>query len=133
MQPPVLYVMEQEVSQAQNTAFGRFVNVRVCDRCNGKALLSQTPVPNVMGEKIRRVRKISVTIPAGIDNDQAITLRGEGQTGDMGGPSGDLYVYITVQPHKLFRKGYDLHCDIPISFGQAALGADIEVPLLAAR
>jgi molecular chaperone DnaJ len=52
----------------------------------------------------------------------------------MGGPSGDLYVYITVQPHKLFkRKGYDLHCDIPISFGQAALGADIEVPTLGGK
>jgi molecular chaperone DnaJ len=124
-----------EVSQAQNTAFGRFVNVRVCDRCNGEGTVISNPCPKCHGrKKIRRVRKISVTIPAGIDNDQAITLRGEGQTGDMGGPSGDLYVYITVQPHKLFkRKGYDLHCDIPISFGQAALGADIEVPTLGGK
>jgi molecular chaperone DnaJ len=80
------------------------------------------------------VRRISVTIPAGIDNNQAITLRGEGQTGEMGGPSGDLYVSISVRPHKLFvRRGYDLFCDIPITFGQAALGSDIEVPTLSGK
>lgn len=124
-----------EVSQAQNTAFGRFVNVRACDRCGGEGTIISDPCPKCRGRKqIRRVRKISVTIPAGIDNDQAITLRGEGEMGDRGGPAGDLYVYISVRSHKLFkRKGYDLHCDIPISFGQAALGAEIEVPTLGGK
>jgi molecular chaperone DnaJ len=124
-----------EVSQAQNTAFGRFVNVRVCDRCQGEGSIISNPCPKCHGrKKIRRVRKISVTIPAGIDNNQAITLRGEGQTGELGGPAGDLYVSISVKPHKLFkRKGYDLHCDIPISFGQAALGAELEVPTLGGK
>jgi molecular chaperone DnaJ len=124
-----------EVSQAQNTAFGRFVNVRACDRCNGEGSIISDPCPKCRGRKrVRRVRKISVTIPAGIDNDQAITLRGEGEMGERGGPAGDLYVYISVRPHKLFkRRGYDLHCDIPITFGQAALGAEIEVPTLGGK
>jgi len=121
-----------EVSHAQNTAFGRFVNVRTCDRCNGEGTIVSDPCPKCRGRKrVRRVRKISVTIPAGIDNGQAITLRGEGEIGERGGPAGDLYVYITVRPHKLFRRnGYDLHCDVPITFGQAALGAEVEVPTL---
>lgn len=121
-----------EVSHAQNTAFGRFVNVRTCDRCNGEGTIVSDPCPKCRGRKrVRRVRKISVTIPAGIDNGQAITLRGEGEIGERGGPAGDLYVYITVRPHKLFkRNGYDLHCDVPITFGQAALGAEVEVPTL---
>ena len=124
-----------EVSQAQNTAFGRFVNVKACDRCNGEGSIISELCSKCHGKKrIRRVRKISVTIPPGIDNDQAITLRGEGESGDKGGPSGDLYVYISVRPHKIFkRKGYDLHCDIPITFGQATLGAEIEVPSLEGR
>jgi molecular chaperone DnaJ len=121
-----------EVSHAQNTAFGRFVNVRTCDRCGGEGTIVSDPCPKCRGRKrVRRVRKISVTIPAGIDNGQAITLRGEGEIGERGGPAGDLYVYITVRPHKLFRRnGYDLHCDVPITFGQAALGAEVEVPTL---
>lgn len=124
-----------EVSQAQNTAFGRYVNVRACDRCGGEGTIISDPCPKCHGRKrIRRMRKISVTIPAGIDNGQAITLRGEGEKGERGGPSGDLYVYISIRPHKLFqRNGYDLHCDIPISFGQAALGAEIEVPTLGGK
>jgi len=121
-----------EVSQTQNTAFGRFVNVRACDRCNGEGTIIAEPCPKCKGrKKIRKVHKISVTIPPGIDSDQAITLRGEGEPGEKGGPSGDLFVYITVRPHKLFkRRNYDIHCDIPITFGQAALGAEIEVPTL---
>ncbi len=124
-----------EIQQAQNTAFGRFVNVRTCDRCGGEGTVISEPCPKCHGrKKIRRLRKISVTIPAGIDNGQAITLRGEGEPGERGGSPGDLYVYITVRPHKLFqRKGYDLHCDIPITFAQAALGAEIEVPTLNGR
>lgn len=124
-----------EVSHAQNTAFGRFVNVKACDRCHGEGTIVSDPCPTCHGrKKVRKIRRISVTIPPGIDNEQAITLRGEGEPGEKGGPSGDLYVYITVRPHKLFkRKNYDIHCDIPITFGQAALGAEIEVPTLEGR
>ena len=121
-----------EVSYAQNTAFGRFVNVRTCDRCNGEGTIIDEPCRRCHGrKKVRRARKISINVPAGIDNGQAITLRGEGETGERGGPPGDLYVYITVRPHKIFkRQGYDIYCDIPITFGQAALGAELQVPTL---
>ena len=124
-----------EVSYSQNTAFGRFVNVRACDACKGEGKITAEPCERCRGKKkVRKIRKISVTIPPGIDNGQAITLRGEGEPGERGGPGGDLYVYITVKPHKLFeRKGYDIHCDVPITFVQAALGADIEVPTLEGR
>lgn len=121
-----------EISYTQNTAFGRFVNVRACDRCGGEGTIISKPCPKCRGrKKVRKVKKISLNIPAGIDNGQAITLRGQGEAGERGGPSGDLYAYITVKPHSLFvRKGYDLHCDVPITFAQAALGDDIEVPTL---
>lgn len=124
-----------EVSYTQNTAFGRFVNVRACDRCGGEGTIISKPCSKCNGrKKVRKIKKISLNIPAGIDNGQAITLRGQGEAGERGGPSGDLYVYITVKPHSLFvRKGYDLHCDVPITFVQAALGDDIEVPTLEGR
>lgn len=124
-----------EVSHAQNTAFGRFVNVKACDRCQGEGTIISDPCSTCHGrKKVRKIRRISVTIPPGIDNEQAITLRGEGEPGEKGGPAGDLYVYIAVRPHKLFkRKHYDIHCDIPITFGQSALGAEIEVPTLEGR
>ncbi len=121
-----------EVSYAQNTAFGRFVNVRTCEQCHGEGEVITEHCTKCHGKgKVRKLRKISLNIPAGIDNGQAITLRGEGHAGERGGSPGDLYVYITVEPHSLFtRKGYDLYCDIPITFGQAALGARIEIPTL---
>ena len=120
-----------EVSYAQNTAFGRFVNVRTCDRCNGEGTILKNHADDAMAERKCGSRKISINVPAGIDNGQAITLRGEGETGERGGPPGDLYVYITVRPHKIFkRQGYDIYCDIPITFGQAALGAELQVPTL---
>ena len=107
-------------------------NVRACDKCGGEGTIITDPCHKCNGRKrIRKVKRISLSIPAGIDDGQAITLRGEGEAGERGGPSGDLYVYITVKPHSLFtRRGYDLHCDMPITFVQAALGAEIEVPTL---
>jgi len=72
---------------------------------------------------------ISVNIPAGVDNDSVITIRGQGEPGQNGGPAGDLYVVLAVKPHQLFkRSGQDLHLEIPISFNQAALGDQITVP-----
>jgi len=124
-----------EVSYAQNTAFGRFMNVSVCESCKGEGKIISEPCERCRGKKkVRKLRKISVSIPPGIDNGQAITLRGEGELGERGGSSGDLYIYITVKPHKLFeRKGYEIYCDIPVTFVQATLGAEIEVPTLEGR
>lgn len=121
-----------EISYAQNTAFGRFVNVRPCSTCGGEGNVVSDPCDRCAGKgKVRNRRKISLKIPAGIDDGQVITLRGEGDIGDRGGPSGDLYVYINVKAHKLFKRdGYDVHCEVPITFTQAALGAEIEIPTL---
>ena len=70
-------------------------------------------------------------MPAGVDNGSVVSLRGEGEPGERGGPSGDLYVYIRVRPHKVFRReNENVYCDIPISFAQAALGDEITVPTL---
>ena len=109
----------------QNTAFGRFVTLEHVTKCGGEGTIITDPCHKCNGRKrIRKVKRISL-YTAGIDDGQAITLRGEGEAGERGGPSGDLYVYITVKPHSLFtRRGYDLHCDMPITFVQAALGAE---------
>ncbi len=92
-----------------------------CDDCQGSGLI---------GEIVKRV----ITIPAGIDNGQSLCLRGEGEAGPNGGPSGDLYIEIRVKEHSLFhREGLHLICEVPISYSQAALGATIEIPLLVGR
>lgn len=121
-----------QVSYTQTTAFGRFVNVKTCDRCGGEGTIISDPCDKCRGRgKVRTRRKISVKIPAGINDGQVITLRGEGDIGERGGSPGDLYVYISVKPHKLFKRdGYDIYCEVPITFGQAALGAEIDIPTL---
>ncbi len=121
-----------QVKTVRNTPLGSFANVTTCDRCRGEGVVISKACRQCNGRKrIRKTRKISLNIPAGIDNEQAITLRGEGEPGTKGGSSGDLYVYITVKSHKLFtRKGYDLYCDVPITFPQAALGGDVIIPTL---
>lgn len=121
-----------EISYTQTTAFGRFVNVRTCGTCGGEGTIVSDPCDRCRGRgKVRNRRKISVKIPEGINDGQAITLRGEGDIGERGGPPGDLYVYISVKPHKLFkREGYDIYCEVPITFTQAALGAEIDIPTL---
>ncbi|WP_427339529.1 molecular chaperone DnaJ [Caloranaerobacter sp. DY30410] len=121
-----------ELRYAHNTPFGQFVNVRTCDRCHGTGEIIEVPCSNCGGTgKERRLRKINIKIPAGVDTGSVIPLRGEGEPGEKGGPPGDLYVYINVLPHEIFeREGNDVICEIPITFVQAALGATIEVPTL---
>ena len=81
--------------------------------------------------RVRRNTRIVVNVPAGIDNGQTISMRGEGEAGLRGGPRGDLYISVTVRPHKLFqRRGYDLYLEMPIPFTTAALGGEITVPTL---
>jgi molecular chaperone DnaJ len=85
-----------------------------------------------MGTGRKKVTKtVNIKIPAGVETGSRLRLRGEGEEGSFGGPSGDLYVFIHVEPHEYFeRSGNDIYCRIPISFIQAALGAHIEVPTL---
>ena len=81
--------------------------------------------------KVKKTITISVNIPAGVDNDSIVTLRGQGEPGENGGPAGDLYIVIGVKPHKLFKRaGQDIQIEIPITFDQAALGDEIVVPTL---
>ena len=121
-----------QVQHVQNTPFGRMVNTRTCGRCGGTGKIVKTPCRECNGSGEKKVRrKIRVKIPAGVDEGSRIRVSGGGESGRRGGSSGDLYVYIFVRPHKLFRRdGTDVLCEVPISFVQAALGDTVEVPTL---
>lgn len=116
----------------QNTPFGQFVNVKTCDVCHGEGKIITDPCTACGGKaKIKKNVKIKINVPAGIDDGQTISLRNEGEPGSKGGPSGDLYIQIRIRQHKLFqRQANDVYCDIPITFVQAALGSELEVPTL---
>lgn len=103
-----------------------------CPTCHGEGVRITDPCPECRGRGIVQApKKLSVKIPAGVDTGARLRLTGEGEEGTHGGPAGDLYVMIHVAPHEFFeRQGSDLHCQIPISFAQAALGAEMEVPSL---
>lgn len=114
------------------TLLGQFQTFKTCQRCHGKGKIIKTPCNHCHGNgKVNTTREISLNIPKGIDNGNRIRVRGGGNSGDYGGETGDLYVYINIKPHKIFqRKGSDIYCEVSISFVQAALGATIEVPTL---
>ncbi|NLJ56968.1 MAG: molecular chaperone DnaJ [Firmicutes bacterium] len=116
----------------RNTAFGRFVSVKTCERCQGEGKIIKEPCPKCRGEgRVMRERKIEIKIPPGVDTGSRLRVYGEGETGTKGAPPGDLYVIIHVRPHKVFkRQDHDLICEIPLSFVQVALGGEIEVPTL---
>lgn len=118
--------------QERQTAFGRMVNVTACTRCQGEGKTVKQPCSECQGRGVvHRRRQIKVNIPAGIDDGMRVRLSGEGEAGSRGGPPGDLYVFVRVKPHSLFhREGNDVVCEIPISFSQAALGDEIEVPTM---
>jgi molecular chaperone DnaJ len=117
-----------EVFQSQ----GFFRIARTCPNCQGSGRQVRDPCPACGGNgRIQATRTIEVDIPAGVDTGMRVRLRGEGEAGDNGASRGDLYCYIAVRDHPLFRReGQHLVCQVPISFSQAALGADIEVPTL---
>ncbi|MBQ7669026.1 MAG: molecular chaperone DnaJ [Clostridia bacterium] len=121
-----------QVQSFQNTILGRIATSRPCEECHGEGKIIETPCDTCKGTGfVKKKVKVKIDIPAGIDNGQTISLRGQGQTGEKGAPNGDLYVIILVKPHKIFKREQDnLMCDIPITFAQAALGAEIEVPTL---
>lgn len=121
---------QQEV--VQNTAFGRIVNRRVCSACQGQGQIVKDKCVTCHGAgKVKKQRTISITIPAGVDEGAQLRVTGEGESGTRGGPSGDLYVVIRVKPHEFFeREGDDIYCEVPLTFTQAALGDEIEIPTL---
>ena len=103
-----------------------------CPQCSGRGKIVKNPCNTCRGKgKVRRTQKIKVNIPAGIDNGQTVRLRGEGCVGSNGGPNGDLMVDVYIRQHPIFeREGVHVYCEVPITFTQAALGAEIEVPTL---
>ena len=124
-----------QIRTVQSTPLGQFQSARPCDRCGGTGQIIETPCSACSGTgKTRKTVTLSVDIPAGVDNESVIPLRGQGQPGSNGGPSGDLYIVLSVSPHRLFkRKGDDLWIEMPITFSQAALGDSITVPTLSEK
>jgi molecular chaperone DnaJ len=121
-----------QLNVEQNTPFGKIVNRRVCHHCEGKGKIIKEKCSTCGGKgKVRKQNKIHINIPAGVDNGQQIRVSGKGEPGVNGGPSGDLYVVFRVAPHEFFeRDGDDIFCEMPLTFAQATLGDEIEVPTL---
>ena len=121
-----------QVRTVQNFMGMQMQSSTVCPSCNGRGKMVKTPCNTCKGKgKVRRTQKIKVKIPAGVDAGQSVRVRGEGCVGSNGGPNGDLLVEIYLKRHPIFvREGIDVLCEVPISFTQAALGAEIEVPTL---
>ena len=111
---------------------GFFSIAKTCGKCNGQGQIVTNPCPKCDGAGARRVTyTVNVKIPAGVDAGSRLKLRGEGEAGEHGGPSGDLYVLLDVEEHPIFtREGTDLVCEVPVSIAQAALGTELEVPTL---
>ena len=120
------------VQQRRQTPMGVFATTAPCSNCGGKGKIVHSPCPHCHGTGAERKRKtIQVDVPAGIDDGQTISLRGQGHAGKNGGGSGDLLIVITVRPHELFRRdGTSVLCEVPISFMQATLGAELEIPTI---
>jgi molecular chaperone DnaJ len=119
-----------EVRRAQQTILGQFVSVTTCPRCNGEREVVTSPCTNCRGaRRVRVTRKIVVTIPAGVDDGMRIRLANEGEPGERGGPTGSLFIVLSVKPHQVFhRQENDIVLELPVNIVQAALGAEIEVP-----
>ncbi len=123
------------VTVQQQTMFGYSQSQRPCNNCRGTGKIVKNPCSNCNGKgRIKIKKKLEVNIPAGIDDGQRVVLRGQGNAGRNGGAAGDLIIEVRVAPHKVFtRQGNNLYCEVPISFTEAALGAEIEVPILGGK
>ena len=121
-----------QINVSQRTPFGVMQSQRVCDQCRGTGKIIEKPCRSCGGKgKVRRTKNEEIKIPAGIDDGQTFVLRGGGHAGDNGGPSGDLRITVAVRPHPIFeRRGFDVWCEFPITFTQAALGDELTVPTL---
>ncbi|MBN1581485.1 MAG: molecular chaperone DnaJ [Anaerolineae bacterium] len=121
-----------EIRHVQRSVFGSFVNVTSCPRCSGTGEEIPTPCTECDGrKKVRRTRKLSVRIPPGVDNGTQIRLTGEGEYGTLGGPPGNLYVFISVEAHEFFvRRDNDIILELSINVAQAALGDQVKIPTI---
>ena len=121
-----------QVRVQQRTALGVFQSSRACDACGGTGKIIKNPCQTCRGTGAKKAqKKIEVSIPAGCDDGMMLALREQGSEGKNGGPTGDVILTVNVRPHHIFeRDGYDIACEIPITFPEATLGAEIDVPTL---
>ncbi len=121
-----------QIRVQQRTVMGVFQSTRPCDVCGGVGKVVKNPCTNCHGQGVeRKNKKFDATIPAGIGDGERILLRNQGNAGRRGGEAGDLVVEINIRPHPVFeRRGYDIYCEVPISFAEAALGGEIQIPTL---
>ena len=121
-----------QVTQVQNTILGQMQTRRTCTVCHGTGEIIKEPCEVCHGNgTVRKQPRIKVKIPAGIDDNQTVVLRGEGEPGEKGGPKGDLYITVRIKKHSIFtRSGNNVTCEVPITITQATLGADLEIPMV---
>ena len=121
-----------QIRVQQRTAFGMMQSTRVCDECRGTGKIVKDPCTNCRGTGyVKITKKIAVSIPAGIDDGQSLSIPGQGNEGRNGGPAGNLLVLVSVKPHAVFeREGNDVYCEVPITYWEAALGGEIDIPTL---
>jgi molecular chaperone DnaJ len=121
-----------QIRRVQRSLFGQFINTTTCPECQGEGTIIKEPCPDCRGSGFQKhKRRISVKVPAGIDNSNGIRLTGEGEAGYRGGSAGNLYVMVSVKPHSYFKREDDnIIYELPVNFAQAALGTELEVPTL---
>ena len=121
-----------QVRVSQRTPFGMTTSLRACQKCGGKGKIVTNPCKKCNGSgQVRKSTKLSITIPAGVDDGQILTLRSQGDVGVNGGPNGDVLIDILVRPHPVFKRdGVNIYCEVPITFVQAALGDELVVPTI---
>ncbi|MCI8700009.1 MAG: molecular chaperone DnaJ [Clostridia bacterium] len=121
-----------QVRQVQTTILGQMQTTRTCSNCHGTGEVIKEPCDTCRGKgTVRKQPKIKVKIPAGIDDNQTVVLRGEGEPGEKGGPKGDLYITVRIKKHNIYtRKGVNIFCEVPITITQATLGAELEIPMV---
>ena len=120
------------VQQQTQTLFGMTMVTKSCPTCNGRGTVIKTPCTQCRGKgRLKTVKNLTINIPAGVDTGDLLPVRNEGEPGTYGGPYGDLYIEFKVKSHELFeRSGYNTSCNVPITFAQAALGGEIDVPTI---
>ena len=121
-----------QVKQVINTILGQIPTVNTCTLCGGKGTIIESPCVDCKGKgKVKKTTQVDIKIPAGIDNGQVLTVGGEGELGTKGGPRGDLNLAVRVKKHSLFKRDGDrVLCDIPVTYTQATLGAELEIPMV---
>lgn len=121
-----------QIKQVQTTILGQMQTTRTCPTCHGEGKVIHEVCDACRGKgNVKKQARIKVKIPAGIDENQTVVLRGEGAPGQKGGQKGDLYITVHIKRHSIFtRQDYNVLCDIPITFTQATLGAELEIPMV---